>query len=151
MRIAECPEHRNPTGAKTLLFSGRHGHQLAVGMPGHGDGGAERTQQLAMMRDAGAKELGAVEDPATRLQDAGVAAEPLAAGRVQEVGLQLEAQDDLALADEAGPDPGVDVAVLLQVPRPDLEEARALPGAWGLELRPELAIRRGGSSPSCRT
>lgn len=77
-----------------------------------------------------------------RLQDAGVAAEPLAAGRAQEVDTQLEAQGDLALADEAGPDPGVDEAVLLQVPRPDLEEARALPGAEGLELHPELGVDR---------
>ena len=63
MLIAERLGHRDHTGAKALLFAGRHGRQLGDGMPGHGDGSAERTLQLAMMHEVGAKECRDGEDP----------------------------------------------------------------------------------------
>ena len=60
MLIPERLRHRDHTGAKALLFAGRHGHQLADGLPGRG---AEGTQQLSVMHEAGAKELRDGEDP----------------------------------------------------------------------------------------
>jgi hypothetical protein len=58
--IAERLGHRDHAGAKALLLAGRHGHQLADGLPGRGAEGAEK---LAVMHEVGAKELGDGEYP----------------------------------------------------------------------------------------
>jgi hypothetical protein len=58
--IPERLRHRDHTGAKALLLAGRHGYQLADGLPGRV---AERTQELAMMHEVGAKELREGEHP----------------------------------------------------------------------------------------
>ena len=63
MLIPERLDDGDHPGAKTLLFAGRHGHQPADGLPGHGDGSAERAEQLAVMHEVEAKELGDGEDP----------------------------------------------------------------------------------------
>lgn len=63
MQVQLIPErlaHRDHTGAEVSLFAGRHGHQLASGLPGRG---AERAEELAVMHEVGAKELGDGEDP----------------------------------------------------------------------------------------
>ena len=60
MPVPERLRHRDHTGAKALLFAGRHGHQLADGLPGRC---AERAQQRPVMHEVGAKELRDGEDP----------------------------------------------------------------------------------------
>ncbi len=60
MGVELVPErlgHRDHTGTKALLLAGRHGHQLADGLPGHGDESAERAEELPVVHEVGAKHL----------------------------------------------------------------------------------------------
>jgi hypothetical protein len=62
-RVELVPErlgHRDHAGAEALLLAGRHGHQLAHGLPGRG---AERAEELSVMHEVRAKHLGDGEDP----------------------------------------------------------------------------------------
>lgn len=58
--VPERPGDRDHTGAKALLLAGRHGHQLADGLPGRG---AERAEELPMMHEVGEQELRDGEHP----------------------------------------------------------------------------------------
>ena len=60
MGVELVPErlgHRDHTGTKALLLAGRHGHQLADGLSGHGDESAERAEELPVVHEVGAKHL----------------------------------------------------------------------------------------------
>lgn len=62
MRVELIPErlrHRDHTGAKALLLTGRYGHQLADGLPGRG---AERAQQLPDLAGAPAAEVAVAQE-----------------------------------------------------------------------------------------
>lgn len=58
--VSERLDGGDHPGPKGLFLAGRHGHQLADGLPG---GGAQRAQQPPVMHEVGVKELGDGEDP----------------------------------------------------------------------------------------
>ncbi len=58
--VSERLDDGHHAGSEGLFLAGRYGHQLADGLPGRG---TERAEELSVMHEAGAKELGDGEDP----------------------------------------------------------------------------------------
>ncbi len=58
--VSERLDDGHHAGSEGLFLAGRYGHQLADGLPGRG---TERAEELSVMHEVGAKELGDGEDP----------------------------------------------------------------------------------------